>query len=261
MQSGEYIINRLLPGLLREVCDELGLHYRTFSDDWVIEITHLGRTRRVIGYKFDNNSAVAANIAQDKAAAYEVLSAHGVPALPHYLVREAAGNFTMPSLLSGGDIVVKPLMGTGGRGVRRFATVSQAEQYMTETSGEAWAVSPYYAIEREVRIIVLDDSPLLTYEKVVNEEHDGVKYFNLGRGATVRDFTAEDGLLQLATAAVDTLGLRVAAVDCVQLGSGEWLVMEVNDGIMMEYYGRISPKHRQRAIEVYRHIVAAMMAR
>lgn len=259
MQSGEYIVDRLLPELLREVCHELGFHYRAFSDDWVIEITNSGRTRRVIGYKFDNNAAAAASIAQDKAAAYEVFSIYGVPAVPHYLVREAAGTFTVPSRLSEGDVVVKPLMGTGGRGVRRFASSHQAEQHMTETFGEAWAVSPYYAIDREVRIILLDTIPLLSYEKVVSSEHDGMKYFNLGRGATAREFAPDNELRQLAVAAVKALGLRVAAVDCVQLTTGEWLVMEANDGIMMEYYGRMSPTHRQHAIDVYRHIVTAMM--
>ncbi len=258
MQEGEYITDRLLPHFVRTACDSLGLTSQVFSDDWVMCIRSDAATRYVVGYKFDINQAAASAVAIDKVAAYQVLAANGVAAVEHRLFRSGA----MPALRYAEGIVVKPLAGTSGRGVRFFRTDRDAHEYMLAERDEAWAVSPYVAIKREVRSIVLDGEILLMYEKIPQSNTDDFVLYNLSRGAAPQDISvqASHQLAELAVRAQQVLGLRVSAVDCIELADGRFKILEVNDGIMMEWYARMSDQHHGRAQAVYSRIIAAMMA-
>jgi glutathione synthase/RimK-type ligase-like ATP-grasp enzyme len=55
------------------------------------------------------------------------------------------------------------------------------------------------------------------------------------------------------------LNLRVAAVDVVEV-NGEYEVLEINSGITMEHYMRMSDQHYMRGKDVYTKIIAASLA-
>src|SRR5688500_18187581 len=88
--DGEYIVHRLLPGFIQDICDERDIQYRSFSDDWVIRLENNDVRKWVIGYTFDINSAAASALARDKVASYQTLATDNIPAIEHYLARSRA---------------------------------------------------------------------------------------------------------------------------------------------------------------------------
>ena len=259
MQTGEYIVDRLLPDVVRQISKELGFGCRSYSDDWILEIIGPASIRRIIGYKFDLNSSAAASIASDKVATYQLLTAHTIPAIPHYLVRTKASAHTIPHHLTGRDVVIKPLTGTSGHGVQLYNNKNDIERYIAQSGIEAWAVSPYVAVKQEVRLILLDEAPLLAYEKIPKGTPEGLTMFNLGKGARPQAYEPDQSIIEQGAAALRALGLQLAAIDYVVLENGERHILEVNDGIMIEHYGRTSSIHMQQAYDAYRHIIQTMM--
>lgn len=254
MQSGQYITERRMPNIIREICKERGISFISFSDDWLLHLEKNGKIMRVLGYKFSLNDSVAGSIAQDKVAAYELFKHYNIPAVPHYLIRTKANETDWKELPWRNGMVVKPLSGTSGHGVAKFSSASDAEAWMERWGIEAWAVSPFIDIKREVRFIFLDDEMLLVYEKQPVEIND-LKFFNLGKGAAAKDYQAAGVEIELAKRAQKALGLRLCAVDVVELIDGRWQVLEVNDGIMTENYIRQSAEGEMRAKGIYRRII------
>jgi glutathione synthase/RimK-type ligase-like ATP-grasp enzyme len=257
-KRGLYITDRYLPRIIRELCAQKKISVRTFSDDWVIELSSGEQSRRIAGYTFDINSAAAAAIANDKVAAYQLMVGYGISAVEHRLFRPGSNvPFIAPTWQ---PLVVKPLSGTGGNDVYCADDWRLALERMSVAKTNEWAISPYVEIVREVRNIILDGEILLSYEKIIIDKSDSLfKLFNLGKGALPRLYKVSHDLRILACGAQAAIGLRLASVDCVELSTGDWLVLEVNAGIMMEHYARTSPEHYRQAAAVYGRIIDAMM--
>lgn len=264
-QVGEFIVERKLPDILRSVCLQHGISCRFFSDDWMARLERAGKVAWVCGYKFDINSSAAAMIAQDKVATYCALQYTGIKAVPHVLARTYGTPLLPPHVLTeqlstSGPVVIKPLSGTGARGVELCDSVEEAVEKIEANPELPWTISPYLELVSETRLIVLDDRVLLAYEKHNPVEQNGLKLFNLGRGATAVTVPAREPLAALARTARAALSLRVAAVDIVTTADGQDLVLEINDGMMMENYTRQSPDNARRAETVYDAVITAMMA-
>src|SRR5690606_29180310 len=114
-------------------------------------------------------------------------------------------------------------------------------------------------IEREIRVVLLDGELLIVYEKQA-VVIDGLKMFNLGMGAVPHNIEPDKELVELALRAQSALGLRLSAVDIIETVTGEWKVLEVNSGFMMENYLRASAENRRQTVEAYEKIVDAVMA-
>lgn len=252
--NGEFIQDRWIVAMLRDIAQSHGIGFRSWSGDWIVELRKDDQVRRVIGYRFGLNDSAAANISQDKVATYTVLAAHGIPAVQHELVRTKVSTANRQAFSDWQTIILKPLVGTSGHGISKFATIDEAVQYVEYSTIQAWAAAPYIDIESETRIVLLDGECLLSYKKEpVNV--NGLKMFNLGLGAQAVDIVPDDELLQLARDAQSTLGLRLCAVDIVTVTDGTRWVLEVNDAIMVENYARQSDDNRQRAAVIYSQIV------
>lgn len=257
MQSGEYITDRLLPNIVRDIGARQAISVRSFSDDWLLELTKGDVTRHIVGYKFGLNDSATAATTQDKVAAYLLMNAHSVSAVEHRLVRTKASEHSSWYEQTWPRLVVKPLTGTSGHGVRLFDSPSEAANWIEAQGIEAWAVSPYLEIQAETRLIMLDSEPLLAYTKQPVMIH-GLAMFNLGKGAVPHDITPDHALVTLARNAQRALGLRLAAVDIVTLTTGEQMVLEVNDGLMMEHYARVSPENFTTTVRVYESVIRAL---
>lgn len=258
MQSGEFIVDRWMPDILRDICKKHSISVRSFSDDWIFQFSKGGRTSFVIGYKFALNDAASAGIAQDKVATYELLRVLNVPVVPHVLVRTKATDSSGWKQQKWEQFVIKPLIGTSGHGVRLFHDIALAEDWMQRAGIEAWTVSPYLAIERETRLVVLDGDILIAYDKQPVMIH-GLKMFNLGKGAVPQVITPSSEMIAIARAAASGLGLRLCAVDIVALEDGTIQVLEVNEGLMLEHFMRHSPGNKRIAYEIYEKIVREMI--
>lgn len=252
--NGEFIQDRWIVGMLRDIAGSRGITFESWSDDWIIELRKAAETHRVIGYRFDVNDSVASNISQDKVATYTLLAAYSVPAVEHRLVRTKVSDVNAQDLGDWDEIIIKPLVGTSGHGVRKFQDMPSALAHVDESSIQAWAAAPYIAIMAETRIVLLDGKVLLAYRKQP-VRIDNLNMFNLGLGGTAVDVTPGASMLQLARDAQNALGLRLCAVDIVETANGEQRVLEVNDAVMVEHYARQSDRNKQIAHQVYENIV------
>lgn len=255
---GEFIQHRWVVQAIKTIAEELNLSIRSYSGDWILELQNETVTRRIFGYHFDLNSDIASRCAEDKTAAATLLQQASVKCVPHLLLR--SGQFTDTAWKDTGwnEVVIKPLTGTSGHEVRKLESLDTVETFLRNELENNWVISPYLDIRTEQRVIMLDGQPLLSYHKhpvILN----GLKMFNLGLGATPKRTDVDNETLALARAAVQTLGLRLAAVDIITLQTGERMVLEVNDGIMMEHYAAASDEYKADALAVYRRIISTMM--
>ena len=260
--DGEYITNRLLPDFVQEACRDLGIEHKSFSDNWVHQLKKDSVQKWIIGYSFDINSTAASGLARDKVAATHALEASGVPTAKHMLARSRAMKSVLVENLKtipdDQPVVIKPLEGASGHGVHRFETKAEAVHYLEQQPHTDWAMSPWYDIVSETRITLLDDDVVCAYEKREPGARDGLVLYNLGTGAVAVEVPPSGEVVALAQKARQTCGLRLAAVDVVKLRSGELLVLEVNEGIMMEHFARQSEEYRKKASDIYGKIVERM---
>ena len=164
--------------IVRKYCSEHGISIEQRSQGWLIVMERGSQRRFAFGYDLGLNSAVSHRIANDKAATTEVLQLSNIPCIPHTL-------FLSPKLTAyvapqrswegmlrllrdhPGGIVVKPNEGTSGESVHRVSTEPELELAVHEifSSSLGLAISPYMEIEEEVRVVLLDDLPIVVYSK------------------------------------------------------------------------------------------------
>lgn len=255
--------DRFLVRALKAEGEARGIGVEVRSGGWIVTLTRGDARHHVFGYQFGLNPASASLLAGDKAGAYQVLKAAGVPAVEHRLFLRpdlagyvgAEGNWA--ALLAyaeahGGSLVAKPNDGTGGAGVThvRSQLELEAAAHILFRDHRAMALGPFLKIRREVRLVVLDGESRLAYAK---RRASGAWKHNLGLGARpepLGDASLQASLQGLAARAMAVLGLRFASVDVVE-AEGAWQILEVNAGVMMETYALQGPDHAARAQAVY----------
>lgn len=259
---GEYVTKRILPQLIAEAAGILGIDVLTLSDEWIIRLQKDNVRHWIMGYTFDINNSAASALARDKMATSHALALDGVPAVMHYLVRSRATTDilgrNLGSLNNNEPVVIKPLQGTSGRGVYRFPAVDTALDFLEQQSHPDWALSRWHDIANEKRYIILDGEVLSVYEKTQPVMIDNLLFYNLGMGAIARVCQPADDEVSLAQRAFEVTGLRLAAVDVITLQSGERMVLEVNEGMMMEHFARQSGAYRQISLRIYQAILERM---
>jgi glutathione synthase/RimK-type ligase-like ATP-grasp enzyme len=174
MQSSQ----RVFVTAVQRYCAEHGIAVETRSQGWLMVMQKGPRRHLTYGYDVGLNSAVTHRIANDKAATAELLEMNGIacvphaffpsPALPDYV--PAAGTWeAMLGLLKAhpDGTVVKPNEGTSGNLVFRVLTRPALERAVSEifSLNLNLAISPYLEIKDEVRVILVDDLPVIVYGK------------------------------------------------------------------------------------------------
>jgi glutathione synthase/RimK-type ligase-like ATP-grasp enzyme len=101
-------------------------------------------------------------------------------------------------------------------------------------------ISPFVAIEHEVRVVLLDDVPRVVYSKQRGSDWR----HNLDAGA--KPVLLDDGdvhtcCAKLAIDAANAIGIRFASIDVVCV-DGSWRVLEINSGVMMEALAKLHPE-------------------
>jgi len=183
------------------------------SDGWLIVMQKGAQRHLAFGYDVGLNSAVARGVANDKAASAEILAHSGIACVPHTLFLNPRlhahmapdGSWrAMSDLLAQHPegVVVKPNEGTSGRSVFLVSCRPQLELAVQEifTAHTSLAIAPYLAIEDEVRVVVLDQVPLVVYGK--------------NRPAVVGD--GQQTLLELAIAATPAAQRSVVLPDLLR---------------------------------------------
>jgi glutathione synthase/RimK-type ligase-like ATP-grasp enzyme len=163
---------------IKKYCAAHGIGIEIRAQGWLVIMQRGARRHLAFGYDVGLNSAVAHRIANDKAATAEVLQACGVACVPHALFLNPKMNEYIPPQRSWetmlallrehpNGIVVKPNEGTSGDSVFKVSTEPDLELAVQRifSSSLGLAVSPYLEIETEVRVVLIDDHPLVVYSK------------------------------------------------------------------------------------------------
>ena len=296
---------RTVVTLLREIAEENGFDYRTFSYDWVKAFTKNGVSMYVYGYNFPINPTSFTQIANDKACTSEVLTANDIPNVEHsyfmcpnnihyvkYLGIEGNWKQMIVLLEKHGKIICKPNSGTGGVGLRIINDEGDLEKAVHEmfSSESTLCICPYYNIENEYRVIILDGEVQLIFRKVrphvIGNGVDNIASLcaksgkkadssmgidmsyiptdgeifeigwkhNLGQGSSpevLTDGETYDTVSKLALKTLSVLGGRFASVDCVSI-DGKYRVLEVNSGVMMDNFSTASNDNYIKAKSIYK---------
>ena len=170
---------RYLIKILKELALEHKLTIRFFCFDWLIELSNPHHKFHILGYDWAINSATAQAIAKDKSACFEILKANQVPSIEHFLFLSpefqsfigANGNWKKIidfAQKHDNKIVIKSNMGTGGNEVFLVSNQAELEGCVQAlfSKHRAIAICPFYDIHNEYRVILLDEEPLLCYNKI-----------------------------------------------------------------------------------------------
>ncbi|MET4216886.1 glutathione synthase/RimK-type ligase-like ATP-grasp enzyme [Bradyrhizobium sp. LB7.2] len=247
--SGE----RIFVQAIRRYCANHGIALDVRAGGWLLAMRRGAQHHFAFGYDAGLNSAIAHRIANDKSATAEALTLVGVPCIPHHLflnpklgmnVVGAGWQEAMLGLLRDNSqgIVVKPNEGTSGRSVFRVATEAELDHAVAEifSMSAGLVISPYVAIEEEVRVVLLDDVPRVIYSKQRGSDWR----HNLDAGAKpvlVQDGEVSAACGKLAIDAANAIGIRFASIDVVRV-DGAWVVLEINSGVMMEALAKLHPE-------------------
>ncbi|MCK1650237.1 RimK-like protein [Bradyrhizobium sp. 149] len=247
--SGE----RIFVQAIRRYCADHGVALDVRAGGWLLALRRGEQRHFAFGYDIGLNSAIAHRLANDKSATAEALALEGVPCISHHLflnpklgrnVVGAAWQEAMLLLLHDNPqgVVVKPNEGTSGRSVFRVMTAAELDHAVGEvfSMSAGLVISPYVAIENEVRVVLLDDVPLVVYSKQRGSDWR----HNLDAGAKpvlVQDGEVRAACAKLALDAANAIGIRFASIDLVRV-DGAWKVLEINSGVMMETLAKLHPE-------------------
>jgi glutathione synthase/RimK-type ligase-like ATP-grasp enzyme len=245
--------NRIFVDAITKYCAGHGIACEVRSQGWLIVMERDGVRRFALGYDLGLNSAISHRIASDKAATSDILEMAGIPCIAHtqfsnpVLADYAPASGLREAMLDllrsrPQGIVVKPNEGTSGRLVFKVTNEAELDEAARKifTSHLSLAISPYVEIEEEVRVVLIDDTPLAVYAKARGA--DWRHNLDLGaRPVLLPPGVTRDACVALAISAAQAIGIRFASIDVVRTAN-EWKVLEINSGVMMETLGRHHPE-------------------
>ncbi|WP_439359042.1 ATP-grasp domain-containing protein [Bradyrhizobium sp. DASA03007] len=249
MANGE----RIFVQAIRRYCAQHGITVDVRASGWLIAMRRGDERRFAFGYDIGLNSAIAHRLANDKSATAEALTLAGVPCVPHHLFlnpklgKHVVGPTWREAMLEllrdhPQGVVVKPNEGTSGRLVFKVTTETELDHAVGEvfSMSAGLVISPYVAIEEEVRVVLLDDVPLIVYSKQRGTDWR----HNLDAGAKpvlLVDSEVREVCVRVAIHAANAIGIAFASIDVVRV-DGTWRVLEINSGVMMEALGKLHPE-------------------
>ncbi|MCL2384036.1 MAG: hypothetical protein FWC79_08040 [Oscillospiraceae bacterium] len=165
--------------IVNEVCEEENIDVKSYSSEWIFKLSKGSVSKHIVGHRFELNSCSIDAICNDKSGTAEILADNGIDCVEHkfyispsYLEHmNSDGNWEgmLKYLNEHKKIVCKPNEGTSGVGVsvvKNKKELEVATDYIFSIS-RGMALSPYYDIENEYRVIILNDNVKLIFSKSV----------------------------------------------------------------------------------------------
>jgi len=297
--------------IIKEICKENNIELSSFSSDWVFMLKKGNKIKYILAYQFDLNTAAVQGICKDKCALSDILAHHDVPCAEHvfftapvssYLPKSGNSKYLQHLLDKYSKLVCKPNEGASGKNVFAVSNGGELEFAMAKIfeSAESMAVSPYYEIEKEYRVIVLDGVVKLAFSKeipyVKGDGHSSLaelisksgtqilpagmdkidlgqvleknqvwKYgwkHNLAHGAIAHVVSDEVLIKDLSNLAIQaSLSLNIRFASVdIILVEGSYRVLEINSGVMMEHFASSSPENYTKAKGIYKDAIDVMFA-
>jgi RimK family alpha-L-glutamate ligase len=165
------------------------------------------------------NSPLRRRLASNKLATHALLTANNVPQPDTWTLPEATGLAWPQS-----GLVVKPVVGSGGKGVSLARTAADALRH-AEALAQVCLVQEYIQGARCVRVVATQREAVGRYEKRVPR---GTLVAGVSSGASEVRLPPRADLDQLAVSAVAALRLDIGGVDILEDPAGRLLALEVN---------------------------------
>jgi len=300
--------------LISELSIELGFDTQFLSEDWVICLMKNNKIHYIYGYEWGINSATAQLIAKDKTATYEIMSQNQIKAIEHKLffnyntqIKYTGQNGCWEDIMNyvqahkrdnDYSIICKPNKGTGGNDVYKISSQIELESTVQKMFSKYrdLCLCPFYKIDNEYRVILLNGEILLLYLKdrpfvvgngvenlstlIINKYGEkGISYLenlnndlmlivpnndkifiswkhNLGKGAKaviIDDVEIKNKISILVQQIASVLNIKFASIDIAVI-EGEYYLMEVNSGIMIENFAIQIPDSRFNYYEIAKNI-------
>ncbi len=171
------------------------------------------------------NPPRAIEAAVDKYLATAKLQAAGLP-VPETIVCQTVEDALAGFERLGGDVVIKPLFGSEGRGITRVSDENLALRAFKLLDQLGAVIYLQRFIEHEgcdLRLLLIGDRVLAMRRR---NAHDWRT--NVSRGASTESFEPTDELVALARTAAHSIGAPLAGVDLLPARDGQIYVLEVN---------------------------------
>lgn len=165
--------------IIDELCKEKNIKQKYLSYGWIRELRKGKKSRYVMRYQFDLNSAISFNIASDKFATYEVLKSNNIPTIEHKMIfnPETRSHYyenkfinQAKELLKRCDnkIVIKANNSCQGKDVYFCSTEEEIERIITQLfleKNDTLSACPFLNIDFEYRVVYLCEEILFVYKK------------------------------------------------------------------------------------------------
>lgn len=161
--------------LISEICKEENIDYKLISENWVMVLTKNNVTKYISGYKFSLNDDALGSVIDDKYAFYDLCKLKKLPVIEHNILFNPTSKlgFNTMNLLNEyffqyqEDVVIKPNLGTEGTNVYHITNYNELLNITEKLFKNNFSISicPFYKIDNEYRVIVLNDKVKLIYEK------------------------------------------------------------------------------------------------
>lgn len=303
--------DRNLVKMIKEIGEEDGIKIVGSKDGWIFRLTKNNMNKHIIGHRFELNTKEANAICDHKSSASNILLKENIPAVEHkaFLSPENIYDINqyehwqkmLDYLKLHQKIVVKPNDGSMGYNVMKVSTEEELESALIKIFPESKyvALSPYYHIDAEYRVIVLDEEVKLIYLKqppfIIGNGKDSILtlitnskenlsitqidedidlnyipkdkeevYLNWKHNSTfgssgkiINEGKIVEKLTTLSLEVMDKLGLVFASIDIIGVDN-DYLVLEVNAGVMMEQFSKTSDENYKIAKEIYNDAIDLM---
>ncbi len=293
--------------LIKEICAEEDIKVTSISNDWGLVLEKDKKIKYILGYHFPLNDQAIGNIMDDKYALYELCKNFNIPIIEHQILwspKNSYGKNTSKLLeeyfnLYNHDVVLKPNIGSQGKDVYHITNYKELKKISESLFDAHFSISicPFYNIAHEYRIIVLDNEPLLAFEKIKptvvgdgkkkikelllefnpyyfskinlekynrilkkNEVFDYDFRFNLNKGATARLITSSQLKKDLENFAINItqkLKIRFSSIDII-IYNNTMLLMEINAGVCIELVTNFIPNGKNIAKSIYKKAILKM---
>jgi ribosomal protein S6--L-glutamate ligase len=171
------------------------------------------------------NPPKAVEVAVDKYLTTARLARAGLRS-PRTITCQTADDAMVAFTELGGDVVVKPLFGSEGRGITRLGDEALALRAFKMLSGFGAVLYVQEFIPHEgydCRLLVLGDEIFAMRRSSSSDWRT-----NVSRGATAESLQASDETVDMARRSAAAVGAPLAGVDLLRGRDGQWYVLEVN---------------------------------
>ena len=171
------------------------------------------------------NPARAVEAAVDKYLASAKLQAAGLT-IPRTMVCQTADDAMLAFATLGGDVVLKPLFGSEGRGIARLtdeALALRAFKMLEELRAVIYLQEFIKHEGADLRVLLIGDQAL-----GMRRSNPLDWRTNVSRGAKAEPLELTDDLVSMARAAAEAIGAPLAGVDLLPGKDGQLYAIEVN---------------------------------